>query len=790
MNIIIIKKILPFNNRIIAALAVLFFLSHSLETVFSQNITQTVRGQVIDRDTKIPLPGVNVIVNGSVPAKVAVTDEKGNFHLDGIPVGRVDIKLSYVGYEDMIIPNILVSSGKEVIVNPELQESLTQIEEIKITAKKNKADVLNEMALVSSRSFSVDETKRYAGSINDPSRMVSSYAGVTSDPAGNNDIVVRGNSPKGILWRLEGIDIPNPNHFSDEGSTGGPINALNSDMLSNSDFYTGAFSPEYGNVLSGVFDMKLRSGNNEKREYSFGFGVLGTDLTLEGPFKRNYAGSYLVNYRYSSLALLNNAGIVDFDGIPKYQDASFKCVTPTKNIGTFSLFGLGGISHIFETEEYRQGVTEKTDYSSRLGVIGLNHTYSFNDNNYLKTSLSMTGNGSGYDEDEQIDSAVHNNKGHWYKTCFTASTALSNKLNSKNRIVSGVTYAYYNYDLFESEWDSDLSRQVEYINTKKGAGLVQAYTLWKYRLNNNVTFVNGVHFLNFLLNKKFSIEPRAALKWQINNKHSLNFGFGVHSKIESIIAYNTILTNPDGKVTLPNINMDLTKAQHFVSGYEYRINNNLNAKMEVYYQYLYNVPVENVDSSIYSMLNSDEGYIDRAMVNKGAGRNYGAEFTLERYFNKSYYFLLTTSLYNSTYKTLEGKERNTKYNGNYAVNFLIGKEFKLGEKSKILGVNAKFFYQGGRRYLPLNIDASIAQNKSVWNYKKAYENKLDNIFQINLTMSYRINRLRAGHEFVVEVLNLSNNQARIQEYYNRYKGVREYDTQLSLLPNFMYRIHF
>lgn len=240
----------------------------------------------------------------------------GTFRFENVPVGRIDLEVSYIGYEDKNIPNILVSSGKEVILELEMRESVLKMDVVVITASQKKGEVLNEMAAISSRSFSVEETKRYAGSFQDPSRMVSAFAGVSSNPDGNNDIVVRGNSPKGILWRLDGIEIPNPNHFANEGATGGPINALNSELLSNSDFQTGAFAPEYGNVLSGVFDIHMRSGNNEKREYSVGAGVLGTDITLEGPFSKKYSGSYLANYRYSSLAMLDDAGLVDFDGVP------------------------------------------------------------------------------------------------------------------------------------------------------------------------------------------------------------------------------------------------------------------------------------------------------------------------------------------------------------------------------------------------------------------------------------------------------------------------------------------
>ncbi|MFC2096621.1 carboxypeptidase-like regulatory domain-containing protein, partial [Bacteroidota bacterium] len=273
--------------------------------------TQTIRGQVIDQDSKSPLIGANIIILNSEPVKGTSSNVDGYFRIDQVHVGRVDLKVTCMGYEAKTIPNLLIGSGKEIVLEIELIESLIQLEDVIITANGHKAEALNEMAVVSAKAFSVEETKRYAGSFNDPARMVSGYAGVTGDATGNNDIVVRGNSPKGILWKLDGIDIPNPNHFADEGSTGGPINALNSAMLNNSDFFSGAFAPEYGNAYSGVFDMKLRNGNNEKREYSASIGVIGMEATLEGPFSKNYNGSYLINYRYSSLDILDQAGIVD-----------------------------------------------------------------------------------------------------------------------------------------------------------------------------------------------------------------------------------------------------------------------------------------------------------------------------------------------------------------------------------------------------------------------------------------------------------------------------------------------
>ncbi len=242
------------------------------------------------------------------------------------------------------------------------------------------------MITVSGPYFSVEETKRYAGSFNDPARMAASYAGVTGTPDGNNDIIIRGNSPRGMLWRLEGIEVPNPNHFANEGASGGPISILNSNMLDNSDFLTGAFPADYGNAYSGVFDINLREGNNRKTEYSLMAGILGTDCSAEGPFKKGGQSSYLINYRYSTIAMLDAIGvkIID-DGIPRFQDLSFNLVFPTKHAGKFKIFGVGGLSDISEQDTHYVNV-----FGVDMGVIGVSHQIFLCKNSYLKTLWPIT----------------------------------------------------------------------------------------------------------------------------------------------------------------------------------------------------------------------------------------------------------------------------------------------------------------------------------------------------------------------------------------------------------------
>jgi hypothetical protein len=783
------------NNPIFFILTIIALLLASRPSN-AQKLSQTVRGSVIDEDGKFPLIGASITLSYDNLTKGTITNNNGEFRFENVPVGRVVLIIRYIGYEDNTVQGVIISSGKESILKVEMKESLHTFQDVVITGQKQKGEVKNEMALISSRAITVEESKRFSGSFQDPSRMVSSYAGVTGDPSGNNDIVVRGNSPKGILWRLEGVDIPNPNHFAQEGSTGGAISALNSELLANSDFYTGAFEPEYGDVLSGVFDMKLRTGNNEKREYSVGVGVLGTDIAVEGPFKKDYEGSYLANYRYSSLSMLDKAGLVNFDGVPKYQDGAFKINLPSTKRGMLSIFGLGGKSSLYQepTESNESNrIVAKNNVKAQLAVIGLNHTLPISQNTFVRFTLAVSNNANKYIQDEidSLNSFTIHEDDSWAKNSIRSAFLLNSKLNSRNRLMIGAKYDHQFYNMYGNYFDHDLNRQVTSIDMKSDAGTFQSYVSWKYRLNDNITMVSGLHGTYFSLYKHFLVEPRLAIHWQLSEKQAFNIGYGMHSKTESIITYFTHVNLPDGSDLTPNTGLGLAKAQHYVMGYEYRITENLNSKVDLYYQNLYNIPVENIDTSSFSMLNSDEGYVDKALINSGKGRNYGLEYTLEKYFNKDYYFLLTASLYDSKYKAKDGITRNTKYNGNYAVNFLIGKEFKVG-KSKVntLGVNTKIFYTGGRRYIPVLLEASRAKGETVYDYTQAWKKKLDDILQVNFSLSYRINRPKTSHEISLDILNVADSQGRTSEYYNKYTHQIDHDHQLSLLPNIMYRIHF
>jgi len=782
-------------------------------------LSQTVRGQVIDEDNSLPLVGVTVIIRGSDPIIGTTTDLKGNFRLEKILVGRIDLHFSYMGYENLDIPNIEVNSGKEVVLNIKMRESHVMLNEVIVTGRK-KGEALNELSLLSARSVSIEETKRYTGGMDDPARMVTSYAGVMAS-SGNSDIIVRGNSPKYMQWRLDGVEITSPYHMDDQNASYGALTALNKSLLTTSDFYTGAFSPEYGNVLSSVMDLKIRTGNNEKFESTFGFGLMGVDLTVEGPFKKGYGGSFLVNYRYSTIALINDLGLIgDVQGMVRYQDATFKLVLPTKKIGSFSIFGLGGLSGFsFKNVKPNDASTlgritdasiiKDYDKGANLSNAGIINTKTLGKNSYLKTSISYAANG--FDDDlfekkvfktlpgeDSTGNRLQTFKSRARNSAYQAALTYNAKLNSRNRIQIGTRYTYHFSDYNQNILSENTNVLENVTDFNKSFSSVSNFITWKFNLTDKINFVSGLHNMNTFLNNKSTLEPRIAVNWSLNESTSIHAGYGLHSRTESVQNYYTKVWQPDGSYTEPNKNLGLLMAHHYVLGFEKRFSNYLVAKLEVYYQNLYNLPVEDNDTSYYATINEGNDYRYVKLVNKGLGRNYGVEFTLERFFDNNYYFVFNGSLYDSKYKTLEGVWRNTVYNGNYIVNLLCGKEYKnFGKKkNKTLAVNAKAFFGGGQRYIPLlrdnmgNVAVDPAKNM-YWDYKNAYNNDLVNIYNVNISISYKINRFKTTHEIFLDLMNIINSNAKLNEYYDESKDNKiGHSIQMPFFPNIMYRVYF
>ncbi|MEO8412681.1 MAG: TonB-dependent receptor [Ginsengibacter sp.] len=756
--------------------------------------TQQLKGLVTEQVLQRPLQGATVSIASL--DKSVTTNEEGIFRFANVPVGLYRITVSYAGFKENVLDNIAVNSGKEAFVNITLEAMIVKENEVIIKAKSKKNKPLNDMSVVSARAFAVEETQKYAAAVNDPLRMATAFAGVQAADDGNNSIIIRGNSPTGLLWRMEGMDIPNPNHFATPGNSGGGISILSSQLLANSDFVTAAFAAEYGNALSGVFDLKLRKGNNDKREYTLQAGVLGLNAAMEGPFSKNYKGSYLVNYRYSTLALLGKAGVVDDNGATNFQDLSYNIYLPAKKLGVFTLFGFGGLSdQVFHAKKDSLKWESSDDrysnkYVSNTGMSGLTHSILIGDKLNITSGIGYSKTRIAYDADYTRDdystSTSYIDKFNTSKLAF--NTTINYKFSNRLNLRAGGIASFIGYTFYQVYRKHDTEPLMETLNTSGNTSTRQYFAQWQYKPSENFSFIAGLHYFRLAHNNTSSLEPRFSAKWNINNRSSVAIGYGAHSQMQTLNLYFAQQRLDNRTIINPNKNLGLTKAHHYVISYNYRLTNNLLAKVEVYYQQLYHVPISVYDSSTLSSVNIQYEYITDPLENKGKGRNYGVELSFERYLQNNFYATLSNSFYQSKYTAKDGVERNTRFNGNYIITLIGGKDFVNQRKSKIFGINIKTIYAGGMRTTPIDFIASRQKGYTIYKEKEAFSLQNSAYFRTDLRLSITWNRKYFTSTLSLDFQNLTNRLNVFDQSYDEEKNKIVTNYQTGIIPILNYKI--
>jgi hypothetical protein len=775
------------------------FLSILMPRLFFAQQNQWVKGRVIDNETTTPIPGVKITAITKEFQNGTFTDSLGFFKLL-VPIGRINLQFSLFGYETITIQQIQATSGKQLDLQVEMKPTSQNLEGITITSDKDRKT--NQMATVSSRGFNVEETQRYAASFNDPARMALSFAGVNTANDASNEIIVRGNSARGLLWRVEGIEIPNPNHFSNgEGGSGGGISILSSQILSNSTFYTGAFPGEFGNALSGVFDIKFRKGNADKREYSIQLGILGLQSSFEGPFSKKYKGSYLINYRYSTLIFLNAIGlpVVDNALVPQFQDLSYNFNFPTKKLGLFTVFGLGGISTAGDLAEkdsslwlIRSDRFQDKSYQF-VGSTGITHTLPLYSKGYWKSVVAISNEENRYKMDSlntTYQSIRAYNESIRY-TVFRLHSFLNLKWNSNQTFRFGTYYSHYFYSVVSQGLNLQTNILGTFSDEKGNTGLVQMYGQHKIQLTKALNLVSGIHSSLFALNKKINIEPRLGLTYQINQLQSINFGLGLHSRLEPISLYLSRINSDTAAFSQPNRNLGLTRSLHHIVGYERVLTPRMLFKSEVYFQHLFQVPVDTSIAIPTSMLNANTGLFQNTWVNEGYGRNYGVELTLERNLFNGLYFMLTGSIFQSQFKLPNTPWMNTRFNANYMFNTLCGYEFSFGNPvKKIIGINTRVIWRGGNRYTPIDLPNSQAEGKEVYASQTPYQSQLPDFLRIDASASLRVNYSGWSLIFSTEIQNVTNRSNINRYYFDSYTQEIRTAYMFGIMPVFNIKVEF
>ena len=789
----------------------LYFMFLGLTPILAQ--TSSIKGLVFDKQSESPLEGATIELLNASQATGVITNFDGRFTLKDVSVGRRAIRVSFIGYEPYTVPNIEVTSGKDVFINIGLTEAFNQLDEVVLTTNTNKDKPINKLATVSTRQFGLEEVTRFSGGRSDVGRLAANFAGVSSPDDSRNDIVVRGNSPTGLLWRLEGIPIPSPNHFGTAGTTGSPVSALNPNMLKNSDFLTSAFPSEYGNAIGGVFDLGFRNGNIDDYEFTLQVGIFtGVEAMAEGPLGKK-KGSFLIAGRYSLISLLG-VGAGGTSATPNYSDLSFHLNFGKSNLGKFSVFGIMGNSDIeflgneIGEDDLFAAEDENTTAESRFGVLGLKHQITLGQNSYLRSILSSSFSGNDFNIDRYIDKDTSEERLIQYakvdnsETRFTFSTLYNSKLNNKNTLRIGVLAENFNVQYLlqdrnkqpdnNSDGDPDF---FTFRDINENMLLLQPYAHIQFRLSEQLTINAGLHAQYSSLNEQFALEPRTSLTYQLAPNHTLNLGYGLH---QQSVALPLLFLNEEinGQLVQTNKNLDFTRSNHYVLGYDVKLNSNWRGKVEVYYQSIDKAGVEPFPSS-YSTLTEGANFIfdnNRvSLVNDGTGYNTGIEFTLEKFFSKGYYGLFTGSFFDSKYTASDGVERNSPFNNGYVVNLLGGKEFKVGRLRKnIFFIDTRFTTSGGRYYTPVDLEASQQTGFEVLQDEFTYNSQYDSYFRWDLKFGIKLNskEKKRSHQVYLDLQNVTANENVFARRYNRQTNNIDQVNQIGFFPDFGYRYQF
>jgi hypothetical protein len=779
--------------------------------------TQVVKGKINDAQAKYPLIGAAIFLVGSDPVIGATTDVEGNFRIENVPIGRQNFSVQYIGYKSITLPNVLVTAGKEVVLNVDLEESVEKLQEVVVTADAEKDMPINELAKVSARTFSLEEVTRFSGGRNDVARLATTFAGVSAPNDSRNDIVVRGNSPNGLLWRINGIPIATTNHFATLGTTGGPVNALNTNLLRTSDFLTGAFPAEYGNANSAVFDVQFRNGNPDKYEFTGQMSAYsGLEFMAEGPLSKKNGSSFLASYRYGVASL----AATGTSAIPFYQDLSFKVNFGESKLGKFELFGIGGASRI----DFKGDDIDETDLfanpdqdayvDNQLGLIGLSHLARISQNTYLTTSIGVSTTYNQYLQDNLIKNEQGETTDLFRATNvenrenrYTFTSNLTHKFNARWSLKAGVLSELYDVNLFTEDRDNrveipdnnnddipDFFIPITDINDTYT--LTQTYAQAEYKFSDDLSATFGAHSQYHDFTEDFAFEPRAGLSWQFKPNQRLSAAYGYHAQAApSPILFYEEETSP-GVYERTNSDLEFMYSNHFVVGYDRNLGPDWRLKTEVFYQSLNNIPVESTPSS-YSIINEGADFVfDQrgSLVNEGTGTNYGIELTLEKFFSKGYYLLMTTSAFDSRYKGSDGIERNTAFNTQFVYNALFGKEWKFGKNGKNAWTfDTKFTTSGGRPYTPVDLDATRANlGREVRMDNLAFSERYGEYARWDVKFGVRLNssKKNISHQFFIDLQNVTNRKNEFVRRYNEVTDNINLVEQIGFFPDVMYRIQF
>lgn len=804
------------------------FLIYSGQSLLAQEEVrkQIIRGKILDNSSQMPIKDAAIEILNVSPVVIDYSQEDGSYRLEEVPVGRQRLLIQAKGYEDLVISGLNITASKEAVLMIKLDDESIGKESISepsikpkntIITRNDKMRPINSMSLVGARSFTIDEIKRYAGGINDPARLVSSFASIYNTDDQQNYIINRGNAPFGIRYFIEGVPVDNPNHFPTLGNTGSPLSMINPNVMANSEFLKSSFAAEYATAFSGVFDINFRNGNNQKHEFSATLGVFGLEASAEGPFRKGGA-SYLVNYRYSLFALIQLLNLdVGTNALPQYQDLTFKLNFPSQKLGNISVFGMVGYGESAFLDEFNDPndpfAEQGVDFRLRSfsGVVGASHQKILSKRSYLNTTIST--NFSFYNSDRDsvlvdlLDSNNITNKAYYDVNEIQIIPGISSYINTKiNRSVQiryGLKSYFYLVDINDFDILDSNTNKNDYLYDGllwDGQGFFESKIKFSRAWTMNLGLMAQYMSLN---NTSYAIEPRFSLAYQPSLPHRFTLGYGWHSKFVPFVMLFLVDQNPDGTYDTGNQDLDFIRSHHFELGYQWQFAREWRFKTELFGQYLTNIPIQESSSS-YSLINYGTFSLYPELTDlqsTGLSYNYGADVTVEKFFSHGYYGHVAGTYFRSMYQGSDEIWRNTANDVQYIVQFVGGKEFKIGaKKMNVITLDFRLHHHGGRPYIPIDLDASIASGQEIRDEDNAYSVRAKPYTRLDLKIGARFNGRRVSHYIYLDMMNFSGLigglagtdafENELQFTFDSNTNEIRRSTQFGFFPLFFYQLQF
>ncbi len=747
-----------------------------ISSIKAQEITQILRGRVIEAVSRAPISDAAITIHNTKFSTTANTE--GMFQMEQIPVGRYRLTISSIGFQPLILTDILVESGKETVLEIILNTSNTALDTFVYVAQALGRSTTNfpSVSLIEKLRF------QYPATFADPARYASFAAGVATDNDQANNLSIRGISPNAMQWYLQGAEIVNPNHLSNAGTlsdrasaNGGGVMILSAQLLENTTLYQGAMPPQYGNALAGALDMRLRKGNDSRRQNTVQLSLIGLDAATEGYFNKGKKASYLINYRYATVGLLSKLGVPLGDEDINYQDLSFNLNFPTRKVGEFSIFGVGGVSeNIFKAKKPGEWIADKDSqdisFKGRMGVLGLKHQVSLGkkmlwQSVFVASALDDSRDAIGYNRLEQptkVESIDNTHAKYFFKT--EINSKLGGKPEQSRVFTEGSIGLIVKEEVVSSNLISKFfSNTSNKISDGNGVWLIP-YANLGGELSQKLHYKIGVRTVYFSFNEKFSLEPSAILNYNTSKNSFIQLNYSRQSQLIQPMLY--FAKNSNGVYL--NRSLDFVKSDNVGLSFNKNFKNALRMNAEAFYQTYSNVYYNNNNnSSLLDDLNSLTA-ISSGLV--GTARSVGLALSTSQNLTNGLFWQLNAAIFDALWKDQRGIERNLTYNSRYTSNALLGKEWTRGSlRNKFFGISGRAVLRGG-----------FWQNGV----------QVKDYFRTDLNIYFKRNRKNWQSTIQLDIQNVTNRENEWTTVFDRLQARTIAKKQLGLIPNIAYKVEF